>query len=219
MSQAPVTAERPWAYLSWPNRLSLLRLLLVAPFVVLMQHQQSQDLFRHLAMGIFVFMALSDAADGVLARRTQSASRLGMFLDPLADKALITCAAILLSLDHSHVPGARLPDWVVVLIVGKDLWVIVGFLVVFILTGRARVAPTRVGKISTCGQLMMVTAVLISPDLNRLCPQVGSWVARVLWWAVAGLCLLAAITYTRLGLTFVAEADRSDQGNRAARSA
>jgi phosphatidylglycerophosphate synthase len=107
----------------------------------------------------------------------------------------------------------------VVLIVGKDLWVVVGFLVVFILTGRARVAPTRVGKMSTCGQLMMVAAVLISPDLNRLCPQAGSWVARVLWWAVAGLCLLAAITYTRLGLTFVAEADRPDQGNRAGRPA
>lgn len=215
--QAALT--RPWAYLSWPNRISLLRLLLVAPFVVLMGHQQSRGLFRYLALGIFVFMALSDLVDGFLARRLGRSTRLGAILDPLADKALITCAAILLSLEHSHVRGARLPDWVVVLIVGKDLWVVVGFLVVFLLTGRVKVMPTMPGKMVTCAQLMMVTAVLISPELNAVGLPVGTWVARVLWWAVGGLCLLSVISYTRLGLAFVAEADQNHRNSRTGREA
>lgn len=212
--QDQAAPTRPWAYLSWPNRISLLRLLLVAPFVVLMGHQQSRGLFRYLALGIFVFMALSDLADGFLARRLGRSTRLGAILDPLADKALITCAAILLSLEHSHVRGARLPNWVVVLIVGKDLWVVVGFLVVFLLTGRVKVMPTMPGKMATCGQLMMVTAVLISPELNAVGLPVGMWLARVLWWAVGGLCLLSAISYTRLGLAFVAEADQNHRNSR-----
>ena len=212
--QDQAAPTKPWAYLSWPNRISLLRLLLVAPFVVLMGYQQSRDLFRYLALGIFVFMALSDLVDGFLARRLGRSTRLGAILDPLADKALITCAAILLSLEHSHVRGARLPDWVVVLIVGKDLWVVVGFLVVFLLTGRVKVMPTMPGKMVTAGQLMMVTSVLISPELNAVGLPVGTWLARGLWWAVGGLSLLSVISYTRLGLAFVAEADQNDRNSR-----
>jgi len=212
-------AIRPWAYLSWPNRLTMLRLLLVAPFVVLMKHQQVRPPLRHLALGIFLFMALSDLVDGFLARRLGSSGRLGAILDPLADKALIVCAAILLSLEHSHVRGARLPDWVVVMIVGKDLWVVVGFIVVFLLTGKVRVMPTLPGKMCTCGQLVMVTAVLLSPDLNALGPPIGTWLARGLWWSVGGLCLLAAVSYTRLGLAFVAEADQNRHNDKASRAA
>lgn len=216
-TQADIT--KPWAYLSWPNRISLLRLLLVAPFVVLMGHQQSRALYRYLALGIFVFMALSDLADGFLARQLGRTTRLGGILDALADKALITCAAILLSLDHSHVLGARLPDWVVVLIVGKDLWVVVGFLVVFLLTGKVKVSPTLPGKMVTCGQLIMVTAVLVSPELNASGLPVGTWLARVFWWGVAGLCLLAVVTYTRLGLALVAAADQDQVDQRSGRAA
>lgn len=213
------SAIRPWAYLSWPNRLTMLRLLLVAPFVVLMQHQQRQPALRYLALGIFLFMAFSDLADGFLARRLGSSSRLGAILDPLADKVLITCAAILLTLEHSHVRGTRMPDWVVVMIVGKDLWVVVGFIVVFLVTGKVRVMPTLPGKMSTCAQLMLVAAVLISPDLNHLGASVGTWMARLLWWAVAGLCVLAVVSYTRLGLAFVAEADQNDENDQSTRAA
>ncbi len=213
----PEQAEilRPWAYLSWPNRISLMRLLLVAPFVVLMLHQQERPLCRYLALGIFLVMAFSDLADGFLARRLGRTSRLGAILDPLADKALMICAAFLLTLPHSYVRGAQLPEWVVVLIVGKDLWVLVGFLLVFLLTGKVKISPNLFGKLCTAGQLVMVTAVLISPELNATGLPIGTWLARVLWWTVAGLSLLAAVGYTRLGVAFVAEQDHGHTGNRA----
>ncbi len=203
----------PGAYLTWPNRFTLLRLLLVAPFVVLLQNHQSRPVYRYLALGLFMFMAFSDLLDGYLARRLNCRTRLGAILDPLADKVLIVCAAVLLSLPHSAVKGARLPDWVVVTIVGKDLWVIIGFLIIFLLTGKVFVAPSAAGKICTAGQVAMVAAVLISPELNLLGPPIGTYLTRILWWAVAGMCLLSVISYTRIGLACVEEADRSDKGS------
>lgn len=205
---------RPWGSLSWPNRISILRVLLVAPFVVLLMNQQRWQGARYVALGIFVVMGFSDLADGVLARRMHAKTRLGAILDPLADKVLIICSAVLLSLPGSAVNNARLPNYVVVAIVGKDLWVIVGFLVIYLVTDRFRVQPTVAGKACTVGQLFMVGFVLISPDLNWLIDGLGSWVATAMGWAVAGLCVLAVVSYARLGLSFVAREEKPlDENN------
>jgi len=192
-----------WRALSWPNRISLLRLLLVAPFVVLLMNQQQYDAARYAAAGIFVFMALSDALDGMLARRLNAKTRLGAILDPLADKTLVICATILLSLPDSSVRGARLPSWVVVCVVGKDLWVTIGFVVIYLVTDRLRTQPTVEGKAATFGQLIMVGFVLIAPELNRLGGDAGTWAANIMSWCVAALCVLAVMSYTRRGLGFI----------------
>ena len=198
---------KPWRTLNWPNRISLMRLLLVAPFIVLVegQNQPGWEWARQAAMALFFVTAVSDYLDGMLARRLNLRTRLGAILDPLADKVLIICSAVLLSLPNSAVPGARLPNWLVVAIVGKDLYVIVGFIVVYLVTGRFRVRPTIFGKVSTFGQLAMVIATLASPDLNRLSDSMGTVVAEVFFGLVAVLTVLAVISYTRLGLIFVAE--------------
>ena len=209
----------PGRLLTWPNRITLVRLLLVAPFVMLMQRQQATAAYRYVAAGIFVAMALSDLLDGLLARRLKCVTRLGAILDPLADKTLIICAAVLLSLPGSAVAGARLPQWVAVFIVGKDLWVLVGFVVVFLLTGSVKVQPTRLGKACTVGQLAMVLAVLLSPDISRLGVNAGFQLVRALWWAVSALSVLAVISYTRLGLSLLAEADQGDSDQHVGKAA
>jgi len=200
-------AGKPWGSLNWPNRISLLRLGLVAPFIVLLMNQNQGDWpwARHAALGIFVVMAISDFLDGTLARKLNLRTRLGAILDPLADKALIISSVVLLSMEGSAVPGALLPNWVVVAIVGKDLWVMAGFLVVYLVTDRFRVRPTAAGKACTLGQLVMVAAVLAAPDINRLWAGVGTWIATAFYWAAAVLVVAAVVSYTRLGLIFVAE--------------
>jgi cardiolipin synthase len=202
-SELDLKQVKAWRSLNWPNRISILRLLLVLPFVLLLLNQRAWPAGRLVAAGIFVGMALSDWIDGLLARKLGARTRLGAILDPLADKALIICAAVALSLPASSVPGTRLPQWVVVTIVGKDLWVIVGFLVVYLATDRLRVQPTLAGKACTFGQLWMVGLTLIAPELNRLGAQAGAWTARGMAWAAAALSLLAAASYTRLGLRFI----------------
>lgn len=199
---------RPWGSLNWPNRISILRLLLVAPFIWLLMNQGNLGWARHTAIGIFIVMALSDLLDGFLARRLNARTRLGAILDPLADKVLIICSVVLLSLPHSAVRGVELADWVVVVIVGKELWVIVGFIVIYLVTDRFRVHPTSAGKAATVGQLAMVGFVLAAPDFNRLVGRLGTYMAIVCQCGAAGLSAFAAITYTRLGLRFVAEGQK-----------
>ena len=197
----PPHAARPWKHLNWPNRISLLRLLLVGPFTLLLLNQHELAWARHAALGVFVVMGVSDFLDGLLARRMRLQTRLGAILDPLADKVLIVCAVVLLS---SHGVGGRdpLPDWVVVAVVGKDLWVVIGTVVVYLVTDRLRVQPNRAGKLCTFGQLIMVGWALLAPDMDGLVDGLGRWGLRAASWAVAALSVLAIISYTRLGLAF-----------------
>ena len=187
----------------------MLRLLLVVPFIVLLiNHGDWGEPARHGALAIFLVMAVSDLLDGVLARRLSQRTRLGAILDPLADKVLIICSVVLLSLEGSAVPQARISNWVVVLIVGKDLWVIVGFIVIYLVTDRFRVHPTLAGKAATFAQVVMVGLVLLAPDVNRLWRRVGSHLAMAVSWIVAALSIAAMVSYTRLGLSFVAEGQK-----------
>ena len=200
---------KPWSYLTWPNRITMLRLLLVPPFVVVMQHQQSDRIYRYAATGLFSIMVLSDLLDGFLARRLRCQTKLGAILDPLADKALMMCAAILLSLPHSAVVGNKLPDWVVVMIVGKDLWIITWFVITFMLAGRTWSAPSTSSKLCTAAQAVMIITILVSPELNWLVDNLGKYLAQVLWWITALLCVLAATSYTRMGLAVIGQSEKT----------
>ena len=81
-------------------------------------------------------MAISDAIDGYWARHRKQITKLGTFLDPLADKLLITCASLLLVSQRGHVEGFLLPMTVVVLIIGKDILITIGFLVMYLITSQ-----------------------------------------------------------------------------------
>lgn len=200
-----------WSALTWPNRITMLRLVLVAPFVMaLLVSRQYEPAARYTALGLFVVMAASDFVDGILARRLDQRTRLGAILDPLADKAMLICATVLLALPSSSVDGARLPEWLVVAVVAKDLWVIIGFIVVFLVTDRFRTKPTWTGKASTASQLVMITMTLLSPEISRLIPSFSLMDHSLGWWAMMGtsvaaaaLCVLAVMSYTRLGLRFI----------------
>jgi cardiolipin synthase len=199
------STTKPWGSLSWPNRISILRLLLVAPFVVLVMNQNKPDWFwaRHAALGVFAVMAVSDFLDGLLARKLNSRTRLGAILDPLADKALLIFAVVLLSTPDFQVPGHRVENWVVVFAVGKELWIIAGFLVIYVVTDRFLARPTLTGKASTFAMCVMVPVVLLAPELDMLASKLGRYMMLGAELIVTLLCILAVISYTRLGLAFV----------------
>lgn len=205
-----------WRGLNWPNRISLLRLVGVAPVVVLLLYQHEWPWARHVVVALFAAMAASDVLDGYLARYRGQITPLGRFLDPLADKLLIVCTVILLATDVASVAGAQLPIWVVVVIVAKDLWVVLGFVVILMFTGHMQVNPTRAGKLCTVVQLAMVLAVLLSPDVDWLMsgflPGAGVLAARWLSYAAAASCVLAAISYTRMGLAVLTAAEKRQSG-------
>ncbi|MBA7626150.1 CDP-diacylglycerol--glycerol-3-phosphate 3-phosphatidyltransferase [subsurface metagenome] len=198
--------------LSWASRITILRILLIVPFVSCMLKINDSVLgvtMRYAATVIFLVMAFSDALDGYLARRNKQITKLGAFLDPVADKLLITSACLLLISQRGHVEGVLLPPTVVVLVIGKDLLLIIGFLVVYFITSQVFVAPVLIGKIANNLQLTMVGAILIAPEVYSF--FLGwIWVLRVLWWSAAGTAILATLIYIRNGTRYIEE---YEQGN------
>ncbi len=195
--------------LGWPNWVTIIRMLLIGPFIICLMHMDEPRFtwLRWLAVSIFAAMALSDVLDGYLARRLHSESPLGKFLDPLADKLLITSAVILLCTigvrDASDIQTENLlllPDWVAVAAIGKDLIVSLGFALVYLSTGRIFIRPRLLGKWCTAVQLSLVLSMLLWVNL----PAWLRGAPQILWWTATVLAGLAAIDYIVLGNRFVA---------------
>lgn len=202
--------------LTWANRITILRILLIAPFVSCLLKINDSGLSEHLrlvlrysAVAVFLLMAISDGLDGFLARKNGKSTRLGAFLDPTADKLLITSACLLLASHRAGVQGFILPSTVVVLIIGKDVLMFVGFLILFFLTGKLRVVPALAGKVSTALQLSMVAAILIAPEVTPVLPG-WIWFLRVLWWSAAAAALVATLVYIRIGSRFIEQFEQSN---------
>jgi CDP-diacylglycerol--glycerol-3-phosphate 3-phosphatidyltransferase/cardiolipin synthase len=195
--------------LNWATRITILRILLIVPFVSCMLHINDPELppsrqawIRYLAIVIYLAMAVSDGLDGYLARARKQITRLGTFLDPLADKLLITSACLLLASRQTQVPGFMIPATVVVLIIAKDVLLLIGFVIVYLVTSQVRIQPVFVGKAATALQLAMVAAVLIAPEMSRLIHG-WIWVLRVLWWSAAVGAVLATLVYIRNGSRYI----------------
>ncbi len=197
--------------LNWANRITIIRILLVPPFVSLMLKTNdvalsygAQNAMRYAAVLIFLLMAISDGVDGYLARTRNQITKLGAFLDPIADKLLMISACLLLASQRGHVRGFLLPPTVVVLIIGKDMFLLIGFAIVYFITSRIRIAPVFIGKLATTLQLSMVAAILIAPEASgRLAGWI--WLLRTLWWSAAGTAIFATLIYIRNGSRYIEE--------------
>ena len=201
--------------LNWASRITILRVLLIIPFVSCMLKINDaaltdwmQDVMRYISTVIFFVMAGSDVLDGYLARRKGQATRLGSFLDPMADKLLMTCACLLLISERAGVVGFPLPPTVVVLIIGKDLFLLLGFLVVYFTTSQVRIIPVSIGKVATALQLSMVAGILLAPEFSGIIPG-WIWFLRVLWWSAAGTAIFATLIYIRHGSRYIEEAEQT----------
>ncbi|MGB0715538.1 MAG: CDP-alcohol phosphatidyltransferase family protein [Phycisphaerae bacterium] len=202
-------------WLNWPNRISIARTLFVIPFIYfLCQMPNGGDTWRHLALITFVVMALSDVVDGYLARKWGQESAIGAFLDPMADKILVTAGVILLTLESTSIPGFRIPWWVCAVAIGKDVVTITGFSLILIGVRAYFVQPRMLGKLSTTLQSVMIAFCLVAPDLP------GGLVA--LWPAAYSLATLAAIAatvdYLRLGIVFARRASETREERQNAES-
>jgi cardiolipin synthase len=197
------------------NQITLLRIILIIPFVLYLveaNRSSSALYYRYIALAIFIVMALSDALDGYLARTKNQATRLGAFLDPMADKLLIISACILLASQRFAVPGFQLPLEVVLLILSKDILVCLGFVTVYFLTGQARISTLWAGKLATFMQLVMVASILIGPEMTLFMPLWANCV-RITWWSAAILAILAATVYIVSGLRYIGQFEQKNRYN------
>jgi cardiolipin synthase len=137
------------------------------------------------ALALAVAAGVTDALDGYLARRFGWTSRLGAWIDPIADKILLSGAFLCLG-----AVGAA-PAWVVYVVLGRDVWILVGATMVFALTKRRDFPPSLLGKASTAVQIVNVAAVLASKAVPAL-----ALAANWLYYATAVMAVLSAAYYT-----------------------
>ncbi|MCK4752986.1 MAG: CDP-alcohol phosphatidyltransferase family protein [Planctomycetes bacterium] len=201
--------------LNWANRVTIVRILLIIPFVSCMLKindpvltQNAQNAMRYIAILIFLVMAASDVLDGIVARVTGQVTKLGVFLDPTADKLLMTAACLLLTSQKAGIPGFILPQTVVVLIVGKDMFLLLGFLILYFVTTQNHIIPVSIGKFATTLQLSMVAAILIAPEASILISG-WIWFLRFLWWSAAATAILATLIYIRTGSRYIEQHEQN----------
>src|SRR5205085_187275 len=127
-----------------------LRIIAIPLFVIaLIEHHLEW------ARAIFIFSIFSDALDGTLARIRGERTPLGSFLDPLADKLLLVATFV------AYTYLGWIPVWIFIAVVSRDLIIILGWSVVYILTGNSKIQPRYLGKVTTALQMAVAMAKLI----------------------------------------------------------
>ena len=169
---------------SFPNLLTLLRLGFI-PFIV----NSILDGRYEIALALFFLAGISDALDGVLARSLGQRTKLGEYLDPIADKLLLGTLFLVLSAMH------RIPWRVTVVVFSRDLIILVVCTLVYVTTPLRDFRPTVLGKANTVAQIVTL-GVTIFVEVEP-----WFWVVLLKWigiWTVFSLTIVSALHYVYL---------------------
>jgi cardiolipin synthase len=138
------------------NKITILRIITVPVFAILLLQE-----YNIAAAAIFAFSTLTDIVDGAVARGLKQKTVLGGFLDPLADKLLLGAAYVTLA--HERL----VPMWVFVVVFSRDLLILLGWSVLYILTQSKTLTPRWPGKLTTFAQMITALFLILFP-LNEL---------------------------------------------------
>lgn len=169
-----------------PNLLSILRMGLVPVFVVALVDGEPKR-----ALAIFLIAGLTDALDGTIARLAHQQSVLGTYLDPIADKLLLTTAYIVLAIPGLN-PALPVPIWVTALVIGRDVLIIVVSISLYLALGQKTFLPSPIGKLTTGFQIATVLLVLLVGISTR--PAVHA-TALFAIYATAFLTVASGLSY------------------------
>ena len=170
----------PGQRLNIPNLITLGRIILVPAVVWAITSGEML-----LAFALFLAAGISDAVDGFLAKRFHMASELGAYLDPLADKALIVSIYVALGI------AGALPISLVILVVSRDIMIISGFMLAWLVGRPMPVKPLPVSKANTVAQIVLATLVLAEKSFDLSLPMLSGAVIVL----VAILTLLSIAFY------------------------
>jgi cardiolipin synthase len=164
------------------NKVTIFRILLIPLFVaeVLVYRQTGNELHRLLAIIAFAIPAICDGVDGYIARHYNQRSELGAILDPLADKLLLVSGVVLFSLTNPFL--GKIPPWLTGIIIGRDVLLLIGMVVIQMTVGKVKVRPRILGKIATVLQMLCIVWILLKWDLRFRRP----W--DLIWTYGAAIC-------------------------------
>ena len=165
-----------------PNQVTFLRLAFLPLFLALVFY----DHYRW-ALAVLVIAGCSDALDGLLARRLNQRTALGAYLDPIADKLLLSSSFLVLALK------GKIRWWLTFLVLGRDITMLTIAVVIILVVGYRPFPPTIYGKITTAVQILLVFEVLTRASF----PEMGlAPVQSALKYLVAGFTILSGFHYS-----------------------
>ena len=180
--------------LTLPNFITLLRMTMI-PFMLLAVNAKDY----RLALWIFVIAGFTDALDGWLARRMNMQSLIGAYLDPIADKLLLTAAYIALTIPQGQ--AVVIPLWLTILALFRDFVIMLVAGVLYMVEGIREFPPSAIGKATTFAQVVTIAVVLLANviEIPRLIPQTCFYLSFL-------LVIVSAFNYSYRVSRFVDEA-------------
>jgi cardiolipin synthase len=151
-------------------------------------------LYHRLDLAFIVFLGatITDALDGYLARVRNEKTRLGAFMDPLADKMLIGSAFISFSIVTGLPAYIKIPAYVPIIVISRDVIILLGVVMIYFLTGDIEIKPTMLGKLTTVFQMVTILALLLKF-------MYSSWI----WNITAVLTVVSGLDYIRIGSRYI----------------
>lgn len=140
--------------LTVPNQITFLRLAFLPFFLIFVYYDRYQW-----ALGVLMAAAISDLLDGVLARRLNQKTALGAYLDPIADKLLLSSSFLMLAVK------GKLYWWLTILVLSRDVLILLISAVILVTVGYRRLPPSIYGKITTGTQIVLVFFVVATAAL------------------------------------------------------
>jgi len=170
-----------------PNILTITRILLIPLFIIFLL----KDMF-HFALLVFTIAAISDGLDGLFARYLDQRTLLGAYLDPLADKLLLTSAFIVLAVIK------MVPGWLAVIVISRDILILLGVVVFAMADISIEIRPRITSKCTTVFQMLTIFFLLLDPKIPGA--DIIKW---ILYWLTAGLTILSGLHYTYIGMNLI----------------
>jgi cardiolipin synthase len=164
-----------------PNLITTIRILLAPVFIIYLINEQFLP-----ALIIIFLCALSDGLDGMLARLLNQKSKLGSYLDPLADKILLVAAFVVLAARE------LLPAWLTVLVISRDIMILLGVLVLFLNGIDISIKPSVLSKVTTVLQFLTVIAVLSIAVVSK---DNLSFAVRYMFWLTSLFTIVSGLHY------------------------
>ena len=168
--------------LTVPNQLTFLRLGFL-PFFIISIHYRRYDI----ALAVLIIAALTDGLDGLLARTLNQKTALGAYLDPIADKLLLSSSFVVLALNR------KISWWLAILVLSRDVLLLTSAAVILVVAGYRLFQPSIYGKLTTALQILLVFAVVLL--------AVADWpwlqfVRMILGYLVAGFTVFSGFHYS-----------------------
>ncbi len=171
--------------LTYANQLTILRMVFAPLVVVLLIYGHPS-----IALLVFALAGVTDALDGLLARALKQKTELGSFLDPVADKLLLTSVFVTLTIPWLRV-ALHIPAWLTILAISRDILIAVSALIIHLQTGHSKFPPSLLGKCTTALQLLTVGVCLIA----NLLPTLGTLLFRPLVYVTLFVTVASGLHY------------------------